>query len=92
MSTSTDEDVLVIDAIDFEIPCDAANTEDWPDTPGPAKWIGSMRCPHCNAHGTFLFCDDCKDMILNEFTPDTYCGYCGFIAKMSAFFTSLNPI
>lgn len=91
--TVTDEEVFVFEKEEFEIPCDAADREDWPDTPGPAKWAMTLRCPGCGFGGVVLLCNDCKDFALN-YKGSTYCNntcpWTGF--GMTEWITSINPI
>lgn len=76
----------------LEIPCDAAETPSWPDTPGPAKWVASIVCPSCRLGDIVLICDDCKDHALN-YVGSVWCNSCFHEEeRISKWIVSLNPI
>ena len=51
MGTLTEDEVVVLESLDFEVKCQAKK-----ECPNPAQWL--MRCLHCKASS--LFCGPCR--------------------------------
>jgi hypothetical protein len=87
----TEEDTITLLDEDWDIACEAAGAEFWPDTPGPARWIAFHYCIACECSYTFLLCDDCKEFILN-YRGFNSC-HCGHVEwSLKAFFTKFIPL
>lgn len=83
MSTAVDEDVQLLEHLDFDPTCEARQTRQSPECGKPAAWAAV--CKKCGS--TALICDECRERVLSLTNyAEHACGARGTIAETVAFY------